>query len=57
MSHFIQSATAKFPLLTQKGVDHKAWAKQIFHRIENGDRSLSVIQINFAKEAMEPTKK
>jgi hypothetical protein len=33
-------------------VDHKAWAKKIMKRHANGDKSLTFIQIKFAKEAL-----
>ena len=33
--------------------DHKLWAKRILERLSNGDKTLSMIQIQFAKTAME----
>jgi hypothetical protein len=33
-------------------VDHKLWAKRIMERHKRGDKTLSTIQINFAKEAL-----
>lgn len=32
--------------------DHKAWAKRILERLARGDKTLSMVQIQFAKEAM-----
>lgn len=34
------------------GVDHKRWAKKIMARHEAGDKTLSALQIRFAKEAL-----
>lgn len=34
------------------GIDHKRWAKRIMERHKNGDKTLSMIQIQFAKEAL-----
>lgn len=34
-------------------VDHKAWAKRILERERLGDKTLSAVQIRFAKEALE----
>lgn len=46
-------AEAKFPyLLTGEQRDHKAWAKRILHREMRGDKELSALQVNFAKQAM-----
>lgn len=33
--------------------DHKLWAKRILERLSNGDKTLSMIQIKFAKMAMD----
>ena len=33
--------------------DHRLWAKRIMERHKKGDKTLSNIQINFAKEALE----
>ena len=33
--------------------DHKRWAKRILERLAKGDKDLSMIQIRFAKEALE----
>lgn len=38
---------------TVDGIDHRRWAKRIIQRIANGDKSVSMIQAQFAKEAME----
>ncbi|HEV2612521.1 MAG TPA: replication protein P [Noviherbaspirillum sp.] len=32
--------------------DHKLWAKRILERHRNGDKSLTMIQVNFAKESV-----
>lgn len=34
------------------GIDHRRWAKLIMRRLENKDKSLSMIQIEFAKIAL-----
>jgi hypothetical protein len=34
-------------------IDHKRWAKTIMQRIANGDKSVSMIQGQFAREALE----
>lgn len=53
MSMQIQlEASAKFPMHTTHGTDHKAWAKRILHRLERGDKSLLAVQIQFAKMAL-----
>lgn len=33
-------------------IDHRAWAKRILEREARGDKTLSLIQVKFAKEAM-----
>lgn len=33
--------------------DHKRWARKIMERVANGDKTLSMIQISFAKTALE----
>lgn len=43
-------ARALFPY---QGVDHKAWCKRIMWRLDHGDKTLSVLQINFAKQALD----
>jgi hypothetical protein len=45
-------AEAKFPLLTTRGRDDKAWAKRFLWRHERGDKALMAVQILFAREAM-----
>ncbi len=45
-------AAAKFPYSTPTGYDHKAWAKRILWRQEQGDKELLMVQIKFATEAM-----
>lgn len=34
-------------------VDHKAWCKRIIERERLGDKTLSVVQVRFAHEAMD----
>lgn len=46
-------AASRYPLNTTAGRDHKAWAKRILYREERGDKDLLIIQVKFAKEAME----
>jgi len=36
-------------------IDHRAWAKRILDRESAGDKSLSLLQVRFAKEAMTAT--
>jgi hypothetical protein len=38
---------------TRDTTDHKLWAKRILERLSNGDKTLSMIQIQFAKTAMD----
>lgn len=45
-------AEAKFPIWMESGKDYKAWAKRIVYRAERGDKTISVLQLNFAKEAL-----
>lgn len=54
MSYQLKSeADARFPyLLANEQRDHKAWAKRIMYREERGDKELSAIQVQFAKQAM-----
>lgn len=33
-------------------IDHRAWAKRILEREKRGDKSVSLLQVKFAKEAM-----
>ena len=40
-------------MLSQTGRDEKRWAKKILRRDVDGDRSLSALQIRFAKEALQ----
>jgi hypothetical protein len=47
----IEAAT-RFPSATPAGRDFKAWAKRFLWRLEQGDKTLTTIQIRFAKEAM-----
>jgi hypothetical protein len=53
MSAYLHAeAAAKFPYNTPTGYDHKAWAKRILWRQEQGDKDLLMVQIKFATEAM-----
>jgi hypothetical protein len=45
-------AAARFPSATSTGRDFKAWAKRFIWRLEQGDKTLTTLQIRFAKEAM-----
>lgn len=45
-------AEARFPYLTTAGNDHKCWAKRIMYRQERGDKTLTTLQINFARAAL-----
>lgn len=45
-------AAAQFPYLTTAGHDHLAWAKRILLREERGDKTVTPIQIRFAREAL-----
>lgn len=45
-------AEAKFPYLTAAGNDHKCWAKRIIYRQERGDKTLTTLQVNFARAAL-----
>ena len=53
MSYLREEAAAKFPYNTPAGYDYKAWAKRIIWRLEQGDKDLLNVQINFAREALD----
>lgn len=38
---------------TPAGVDHKYWARKILAREARGDKSLTSIQVRFAREALD----
>lgn len=47
-------AEAKFPVwLTDGKTDYRAWAKRIAYRVERGDATVSLIQKQFATEALQ----
>lgn len=48
-SDLTEKAIYKYPF---RGIDHLAWAKRINFRYIFGDKTLTAIQINFAKEAL-----
>lgn len=48
-------AEARYPVLTTAGRDEKAWAKRILYRAERGDKTLTTIQVQFAKQAIGAT--
>ena len=50
MSALESQAAALFPF---QGADHKAWAKRIMWRHDRGDKTLSMIQLQFARTALE----
>lgn len=53
MSAVLRSeAEAKYPYRNTAGVDYKAWAKRIIYREERGDKDLLMVQVRFAKEAL-----
>lgn len=45
-------ASARYPYNTTRGYDHLSWAKRIMHRENGGDKTLSMIQVRFAKKAL-----
>lgn len=45
-------ALARYPYRTVQGFDHLAWAKRFIYRLENGDKTLLMVQIKFAKMAL-----
>lgn len=45
-------AEAKYPIWTQTGKDYRAWAKRLLYRAEKGDKTVTVLQVSFAKEAL-----
>lgn len=45
-------AAARFPVVTATGRDLMAWAKRIVWREENGDKTLTMIQVQFARQAL-----
>ena len=52
MTYLREEAAAKYPFNAPTGYDHKAWAKRILWRHDQGDKDLLNIQIKFAQEAM-----
>jgi hypothetical protein len=58
MRHLEDQAAALHPIVTAAGRDLRAWAKRIVWRHQNKDRDLTMIQIQFAYQAlgMEPPK-
>lgn len=46
-------AALAYPYRHDTGVDHKAWAKRIAWREQQGDKTLLPIQIKFAREALD----
>lgn len=47
-------AQARFPYNTTKGYDYLAWAKRINYRNERGDKTLTLMQIKNALDALNP---
>lgn len=48
-----EAASSKYPRFFANGVvDHKAWAKRILEREKLGDKTLTQVQVAFAKEAL-----
>lgn len=48
-----EAASSKYPRFFANGVvDHKAWAKRIIEREKLGDKTLTQVQVAFAKEAL-----
>lgn len=52
MTYIRDEANEKYPTVTAAGTDHKAWAKRIVYRDEKDDKTLSHIQVKFAREAL-----
>lgn len=50
--HIIDAAKLAHPAVTPQGRDFKAWARQILYREEHGDKELTALQVNFAREAL-----
>jgi hypothetical protein len=55
MSRLAQAeAEARHPLrFAAGGRDEKSWAKRFVYRYENGDKTLTTVQIHFAYMALE----
>ncbi len=53
MSHHLASEASELhPYNTTRGHDHLSWAKRIMHRENGGDKTLLLIQVKSAKEAL-----
>lgn len=52
-SYIQDEAKSAHPLHSTKGTDHKAWARQIMFRESRRDPTLSVLQVDFAREALD----
>lgn len=54
MSRNIEDAAkAAHPSVSTQGRDEKAWAKRILYREEHGDKTVSSLQVQFAKMALD----
>lgn len=52
-SYIQDEAAGAHPLHSTKGTDHKAWAKRILYREQRKDPSITALQVNFAREALD----
>lgn len=50
--HIEDEAKAVHPAISANGRDDKAWAKRIIYREERGDKTLTTLQVQFAKMAL-----
>jgi hypothetical protein len=52
MPYLDQQAAERYPVVTATGRDLTAWAKRLVWRDRMGDKSLTMIQIQFAYQAL-----
>lgn len=52
MAYLERDAAERYPVVTATGRDFTAWAKRIVWRDRMGDKSLTVIQVQFAYQAL-----
>ncbi len=50
-----EKAARLFPMGADEARDHKAWAKRLVWRHQQGDSTLRPIQVRFAREALGET--
>lgn len=52
MAYLERDAAERYPVVTTTGRDFTAWAKRLVWRDRMGDKSLTMIQVQFAYQAL-----